>query len=155
MAEDLAPLQVHVTLSPGAPPVDTDRLERLLRFAAHHEHVKESEVSVWVNSDAEIANLHERYMGIAGPTDVMSFPATDSPVREGYLGDIAVSYETAARQAADVGHEPEREIAYLALHGLLHLLGYDDLSSEERDRMLARQDALLQSFERENPGAWR
>ncbi len=154
MVEELAPLQVDVTLSPGAPEVDTDRMERLLRFAAHNEQVKESEASVWVNTDAEIADLHQRYMQIEGPTDVMSFPATDSPVREGYLGDIAVSYETAARQAEDAGHEPEREIAYLALHGLLHLLGYDDRTPEERSRMIARQDALLHAFEREYPGAW-
>ncbi|HEU4792548.1 MAG TPA: rRNA maturation RNase YbeY, partial [Nitrolancea sp.] len=59
-----------------------------------------------------------------------------------------------ARQAEDAGHEPEREIAYLALHGLLHLLGYDDRMQEERSRMIARQDALLHAFEREYPGAW-
>jgi probable rRNA maturation factor len=152
---ELAPLQVDVTLSPGAPALDSERLERLLRYAAQREQVKESEVSVWVNSDAEIADLHQRYMGIEGPTDVMSFPAADEPLREGYLGDIAVSYETATRQAEEAGHTPEREIAYLALHGLLHLLGYDDLSPEERSRMLARQDALLHGFEREYPGAWR
>ncbi len=155
MAGELAPLQVDVTLSPGAPALDSKRLERLLQYAAHHEQVKESEVSVWVNTDAEIAELHQRYMEIEGPTDVMSFPAADVPLREGYLGDIAVSYETAARQAEEAGHTPEREIAYLALHGLLHLLGYDDLSPEERSRMLARQDALLHAFEREYPGAWR
>ncbi len=155
MAGDLAPLQVDVTLSPGAPALDTERLARLLQYAAHRERVKESEVSVWVSTDAEIADLHQRYMGIEGPTDVMSFPSADVPLREGYLGDIAVSYETAARQAGEAGHTPEREIAYLALHGLLHLLGYDDLTPEERSRMLARQDSLLQAFEREYPGAWK
>ncbi len=154
MTGELAPLQVYVTLSPGVPALDTERLERLLRYAAQREKVNESEVSVWVNTDAEIADLHQRYMGIEGPTDVMSFPAADAPVHEGYLGDIAVSHETAARQAEEAGHTPDREIAYLALHGLLHLLGYDDLSPEERSRMLARQDALLEAFERECPGAW-
>lgn len=156
MADERLQLQVDVTCSPGAPEINTDRLERLFCYAAHHEQVqvKASEVGIWVNTDAEIAELHQRYMAIEGPTDVMSFPAADSPVCEGYLGDIAVSYETAARQAEDVGHAPEREIAYLALHGLLHLLGYDDRSPEERCRMIARQDALLDTFEREYPGAW-
>jgi probable rRNA maturation factor len=154
VVEELAPLQVDVTLSPGAPAVDIERLERLLRFAAHHEKVNESEVGIWVNTDAEIADLHERYLGIEGSTDVMSFPAAESPVREGYLGDIAVSYETAARQAKEAQHAQGREIAYLTLHGLLHLLGYEDRSPEQRSRMIARQDALLAAFEREYPGVW-
>lgn len=154
MAEEFAPLQVDVTYSHGAPAMNTERLERLLRFAAHREQVPESEVSVWVNTDAEIADLHEQYMGIEGPTDVMSFPSEESPVHEGYLGDIAVSYETAARQAQEAGHAAQREIAYLALHGLLHLLGYEDTVPEARSRMIARQDALLDAFERKYPGAW-
>lgn len=129
-------------------PVTVRRLVRLLRHAAAKEGVS-GEVGVWICRDAEIADLHERFQGIPGPTDVMSFP--DDPP---YLGDIVVSAETAALQARDAGHSPAREIAFLVLHGFLHLVGYDDRSEAERARMLARQEELLREFEIVEPGSW-
>jgi probable rRNA maturation factor len=148
------PLQVEVTLSPDAPAIDVPRMEHLLRFAAGSEQLGPSEVGVWISTDEEIADLHQRFMGIEGPTDVLSFLSDESPARDGYLGDIAVSYETAVRQATEARHSPQREIAYLTLHGLLHLLGYDDATPEARRRMIARQDELLDAFQREYPSAW-
>ncbi|MCS7050847.1 MAG: rRNA maturation RNase YbeY [Thermomicrobium sp.] len=129
-------------------PVFTRRLARLLRFAAEQEGVG-GEVGVWICRDEEIAELHERFHGIPGPTDVMSFPG-DPP----YLGDIAVSAETARVQAAEVGHSVGREIAFLALHGFLHLVGYDDRNETERSHMLRRQEELLRAFEANEPGNW-
>ena len=144
----MAELIIEIQASPGVRMPPADRLQALLEFAAEQEGAG-GEVSVWICRDGEIAELHERYQGIPGPTDVLSFPG-DPP----YLGDIAVSADTAAVQAAELGHSPGREIAYLALHGLLHLLGYDDLDETSRARMLARQDELLEAFEREYPGEW-
>lgn len=142
-------LRVSVRISEGlGRPVAVRRLADLLRYAAEREGASGA-VSVWICRDDEIAELHERFQGIPGPTDVMSFPG-DPP----YLGDIAVSAETAAEQARDAGHSVGREIAFLALHGFLHLIGYDDLSEPERARMLARQEELLRAFEAERPGAW-
>uniref|UniRef100_A0A831T7F7 Endoribonuclease YbeY n=1 Tax=Thermorudis peleae TaxID=1382356 RepID=A0A831T7F7_9BACT len=144
----MAELIIEIQASPGVRMPPADRLQALLEFAAEQEGAG-GEVSVWICRDGEIAELHERYQGIPGPTDVLSFPG-EPP----YLGDIAVSADTAAAQAAEVGHSPGREIAYLALHGLLHLLGYDDLDETSRARMLARQDELLEAFEREYLGEW-
>ncbi|MCM8745167.1 rRNA maturation RNase YbeY [Thermomicrobium sp. CFH 73360] len=142
-------LRVGIRLSEGLNrPVAVRRLARLLRFAAEREGVT-GEVGVWICRDDEIAELHERFQGIPGPTDVLSFPG-DPP----YLGDIAVSAETAALQAAEVGHSVGREIAFLVLHGFLHLIGYDDLSEPDRSRMFARQEELLRAFEGEEPGSW-
>ncbi len=141
-------LTVELQVSPGILPPSIERLKELLQFAAEQEGAS-GELGLWICRDEEIAELHERYQGIPGPTDVLSFPG-DPP----YLGDIAVSADTAAAQAREVGHSANREIAYLALHGLLHLLGYDDLDEASRARMLARQDELLQAFEQEHPGAW-
>lgn len=142
-------LRVGIRLSEGLNrPVAVRRLARLLRFAADREGVT-GEVGVWICRDDEIAELHERFQGIPGPTDVLSFPG-DPP----YLGDIAVSAETAALQAAEVGHSVGREIAFLVLHGFLHLIGYDDLSEPDRSRMFARQEELLRAFEGEEPGSW-
>jgi probable rRNA maturation factor len=140
--------EVEIQTSPGAPPLNQERLKDLLREAIRQEGAR-GEVGLWITNDDEMADLHQRFMSMAGPTDVMSFPGD-----LGYLGDIAVSYETAARQAADAGHSTAREIAYLALHGLLHLLGYDDTDPDSRARMFQRQNELIESFEREHPGDW-
>jgi probable rRNA maturation factor len=141
-------LEVGLTVNQHAPGINDVRLIALLELAASTEG-RSGEVGIWICTDDEIAALHQRYMDIAGPTDVLSFPG-DAP----YLGDIAVSYETAAAQARDVGHAVQREIAYLTLHGLLHLIGYDDLIPEDRQRMIARQDELIARVETDLSDEW-
>ena len=143
-----ARLLAEIRLSDGAPQFNTGRLSRLLDAAARAEGVA-GELGVWLCDDDEIADLHQRFMSIPGATDVMSFPGEGD-----YLGDIAVSFETAARQGREVGNSVAREVAYLVLHGLLHLAGYDDLTPAERARMIGRQDELFLTFEREAPGDW-
>lgn len=143
-----ATIEVGLTISDGAPVINARRLTGLLDFAAAAEQIS-GEVGIWICSDDEIAELHRRFMAIPGPTDVLSFPG-DAP----YLGDIAVSFGTAASQALEVGHSVQREIAYLALHGLLHLSGYDDLTPADRQKMIARQDDLIAAYERDAPDGW-
>ena len=134
----MARLTVELQASPGVrlPPVE--RLRSLLQFAAEREGA-DGEVGLWICRDNEIAELHERYQGIPGPTDVLSFPG-DPP----YLGDIAISADTATAQAAEAGHSPNREIAYLALHGLLHLLGYEDETEAGAREMERRARRVLE-----------
>jgi probable rRNA maturation factor len=132
---------------------DHDRLRTLLNFAAARESLS-GEVGIWLCTDDEIADLHLRYLDVAGPTDVITFPG-DQADEHPYLGDIAVSVDTAAEQARDAGHDPEREVAYLCLHGLLHLAGYDDMTDDGRDQMIDRQEALLSEFERKSGNRWR
>jgi probable rRNA maturation factor len=140
--------ELEIRLSPGAPRLNLQRLGSLVQYALERNDTR-GEIGLWICADDEIAGLHEQFMHISGPTDVMSFPGD-----VGYLGDIAVSFETAASQAIDASHSSAREIAYLALHGLLHLIGYDDLEPGERAEMIAYQDALIESFERETLGDW-
>lgn len=146
-------LSVDLTVSPGGPPLDEERLRALLAFAARREGLRGT-VGLWVCSDEEIADLHLRFTGTPGPTDVLTFPADLSDADGPYLGDIAVSFDTATEQGVEAGHSPQREIAYLALHGLLHLAGYDDREPAERAAMLRRQDEVLEAFEGEQPGDW-
>lgn len=136
------------------------RLGSLLEFVAVQENVR-GDVSIKICDDAEMARLHRDFMGIDGPTDVMSFPGGSGESHgaffgksEAYLGDIAVSFETAERQAIEAGHSAAREIVFLILHGLLHLAGQDDLGPGQREAMLAYQTALLETFEAEHPGDW-
>ncbi len=89
--------------------------------------------SVCLTSDEEVRALNAQFRGIDKPTDVLSFPANagddefPSPEAESgvYLGDIVISLDTAARQAAALGHGLDQELRILILHGLLHLAGYD------------------------------
>lgn len=149
---DSGSLVIEFTVSHANPAVNLPRVERLLRHAAAQEAIS-GEVGVWLCDDEEIADLHQRFMGISGPTDVITFSG-EADGSGGYLGDIAVSIDTARVQAADAGHGPGREVAFLCLHGLLHLAGYDDLDDEMRRLMLRRQEVLLNEFEREHPGTW-
>lgn len=110
--------------------------------------------------DSEIAELNGHWRGLAGPTDVLAFAARDAgldqtpplPLPEALeqpdpepleLGDIVISLEMAARQAADHGHHLVRELQFLASHGLLHLLGWDHPDDASLAAMLARQERLL------------
>lgn len=91
------------------------------------------EVSVLLTDDAAIAALNAQYRGKDGPTDVLSFSQDaefHAPGAPRLLGDIVISLDTAARQAANQGHTLDAEVCWLAIHGTLHLLGYDDATAE-------------------------
>ena len=93
-------------------------------------------LTVAVTTDARVRALNRRFRGVGKPTDVLSFPA-DEP---GELGDIVIARGVAARQARDRGHSLATELRVLALHGLLHLLGYDH---DQDDGRMARTEARL------------
>lgn len=106
-----------------------------------------AEVSVTVVTDASIHELNLESRGVDRPTDVLSFPVFDEDFGVGYavLGDIVISHETAVRQADEYGHSIEREIAFLTVHSMLHLLGYDhETSPEDEKEMFARQEEILE-----------
>jgi probable rRNA maturation factor len=97
-------------------------------------------VSIALVSDQRVRALNRRYRGIDRPTDVLSFPAQVCPPAEGFLGDIVIARGVARRQAQALGHPESTELKVLALHGLLHLLGYD----HERDKgAMARLERKL------------
>ncbi|MEO7271562.1 MAG: rRNA maturation RNase YbeY [Vicinamibacterales bacterium] len=96
-------------------------------------------------TDAEIRALNQRYRRTNQPTDVLSFPAAAdavAPDDEVGLGDLAIATGVARRQASEAGHSYATELKVLALHGLLHLLGYDHHAADDRGRM-ARLEARL------------
>jgi probable rRNA maturation factor len=93
-------------------------------------------LTVAVTTDARVRTLNRRFRGVSKPTDVLSFPAGEP----GELGDIVIARGVAARQARELGHSLATELRVLALHGLLHLLGYDH---EQDDGRMARAEARL------------
>ena len=97
--------------------------------------------------DAEMARLHQRFSGIDGTTDVLTFDHADLPSGEGPLaGDIAVCVDVAERAARTRSHTPQVELLLYAIHGLLHLMGEDDRTPEAYRRMHAREDAVLRAI---------
>lgn len=114
------------------------------------------ELSITFMDDQAIQAVNAEYRGKDVPTDVISFALeelsegevaivqqSDMPV---ILGDIVISIDTAKRQAAEYNHTFERELGFLALHGFLHLLGYDHLDEEQERQMFGRQKEILTAF---------
>ena len=113
------------------------------------------QISVTFVDDEGLRAINNSYRNINKATDVLSFPLTDfeggeeppTDEPEIALGDIVISLERARAQAAEFGHSFDREIAFLTVHSMLHLLGYDHVDSEEDDReMRARQSAILENM---------
>lgn len=113
------------------------------------------ELSLRLTNDAEIQLLNAQYRQKNQPTDVLAFAAleVDFPQPEElleslplYLGDIAISVDTAQRQAQQQRHSLQTEILWLAAHGLLHLLGWDHPDEESLNRMLQQQSVLLEAI---------
>ncbi|MCA9860672.1 MAG: rRNA maturation RNase YbeY [Thermomicrobiales bacterium] len=99
-------------------------------------------ISIVLTSDEHLTQLHAEFMGIAEPTDIMTFPHGDEPG-----GEIVISVAQASRQKGDEGWDLEDELRFLVLHGVLHLTGWDDATVEMRAAMLDRQRGLLDAFQ--------
>lgn len=137
-------IEVDVSVGEGvAPPVDEGRVEAAVRHVLREEGVESAEISIALVSDAEITSLNEDYLQHEGPTDVISF-ALHEP-GESPLGDVYVGVEQAIRQAAEFGATPADEVLRLAIHGTLHVLGWEHPEGAGRteSEMFARQEALL------------
>jgi len=139
----------------------TPELKRLLAKAVHRTLKTESfgsdaEVSLSFVDNEEIHALNLEHRGIDRPTDVLSFPILDGDEGAGdvdmnigavLLGDIIISVERALEQAEEYGHSIERELAFLSVHSVLHLLGYDhERSLDEEKTMFKKQEDVLVSI---------
>ena len=140
-------LIVEVSIARGlASPVEAERIEAAVRHVLRAEGVEEAEISVALLGDAEIAAMNEEYLEHEGPTDVISFAMHEGD--EAPLGDIYVGVEQAVRQAAEFGATPAEEVLRLAVHGTLHVLGFEHPAGAERagSEMFVRQEELLRAF---------
>lgn len=129
-----------------------DILKPLLEYARTYEGLQETELefSVIIINNEKIHKINKEYRGIDRPTDVISFALEDSEgvELENYriLGDIYISIDKVKEQAALYGHSEKRELAFLTIHGFLHLLGYDHMEKEEEKIMFAKQEDILNGF---------
>ncbi|MGL4521846.1 MAG: rRNA maturation RNase YbeY [Bacilli bacterium] len=134
-------------------------VEKVLTFTAQAEQVDpNSEMSVTFVDNEEIHELNRTYRGVDRPTDVLSFAMEeygedemDIVYEEGsevptMLGDLIVSIPKTKEQAEEYGHSFDRELAFLCVHGFLHLLGYDHMTEEDEKEMFGRQEEILTAF---------
>lgn len=131
------------------PPEALELMEKALNEGARQHDLEENaEVSVTFVDDAEIHTLNRDYRGVDRPTDVLSFAMDEGEEdffgeEEHLLGDIVISLETVIRQGEEYGHGPVRELMYLSVHSLLHLLGYDHMEPEEKQEMRRAEEDIL------------
>jgi probable rRNA maturation factor len=155
---NLRPPAPSIDVEIGSPlwarePSAADRVRAAIASAAALAPAQ-GEISVLLSDDADVRELNRRWRGIDQPTNVLSFPAakTGPDAKSGVLlGDIAIAYETLAREA-DVEHKPFLDhLAHLAVHGFLHLLGYDHQTDSQADAMEALERAALARLDIADP----
>lgn len=116
------------------------------RAAMRHQGAPSpSTVTIRVTGDGELRRLNRNFLGHDTVTDVLSFPAHEIDPETGrlHLGDIAIAYPRASRQARRAGHTVRKELQLLVVHGVLHLLGHDHDEPDKKTRMWAVQDTVL------------
>jgi probable rRNA maturation factor len=123
-------------------------VERAARAALVARGVHDGEVSVTLLGDRAIATLNRRWLEREGPTDVLAFPLFEDG--EAPVGDVYIGIRQAMRQAASLGVPPAEELARLAIHGTLHVLGFDhpDGVRREKSRMWREQERILAGMTR-------
>jgi len=111
----------------------------------HQKESTKANLAVVLTDNRKLRKLNRDYLGIDAPTDVLSFPASESDPETGarYMGDILISIPYAAKSAKKAGHSLESELQLLVVHGVLHLLGHDHARPREKARMWKAQREIL------------
>lgn len=117
--------------------------------AALKSEGRSGDLTILIDTPDRIQALNREFRHVDAVTDVLTFPAWEGEISlsaDGYLGDIMICYERAAEQAKAYGHSLARELSFLAVHGCLHLLGYDHMTEPDERVMREKQTAILNSI---------
>ena len=137
----------------------TTQLTELLDSLLQNSDLGWGEVNVVVGDDEMLQNLNREYRSKDAPTDVLSFSYIegeediDSDDPDFAVGDIFISLDKASLQAESAGHSTARELAFLAVHGMLHLLGYDHIEDDEAALMRKKELAVMELFDQRISGS--
>ena len=129
--------------------MDRKRLQKAARKSLQVEQFgKSAEISIVLTDDKRIQELNREYRKADRPTDVLAFSQLEGeaaaiPAERVALGDVVISVDTAERQAAEQGHALENELDLLIIHGVLHLLGYDDETEADAAEMRRHESEIL------------
>ncbi|MFI3231466.1 MAG: rRNA maturation RNase YbeY [bacterium] len=137
--------------------IDSCILETFKLENFEQNFVKQVEISISVVGNKNIQKINQEFRGIDKPTDVLSFPILDKEILELLkdndaigsiilLGDIIISIDKVLEQSNEYNHSVERELCFLVVHSMLHLLGYDHMNPEDEKEMFAKQDIILNNL---------
>lgn len=123
--------------------------------AAAAHSTRGGEVSILLSDDSAVRDINRQFRGIDKPTNVLSFPAADTPATQGqlgsHLGDIVIAYETLRRECEDEDHQFLHHLAHLTVHGFLHLIGYDHETDAQADEMEALESRIMTAMNMPDP----
>ncbi len=117
--------------------------------AALDSEGRDGDLTILIDTPERIQTLNRAFRHVDAVTDVLTFPAWEGEISlsaDGYLGDIMICYDRAKEQAEQYGHSLLRELSFLAVHGCLHLLGYDHMTEADERVMREKQTAILDSM---------
>ena len=122
-----------------------------LKTLQYTSSAHDTSLTILISDDEQLHQLNRQFLGIDEPTDVLSFPAghIDPDTHTTYLGDVIISYPRAVEQAETAGHPIEEELRLLAVHGALHLLGFDHDEPQDQARMWEAQEEILNRVKRD------
>ena len=130
--------------------VELDKLREYVTYVVGELKLEKCEFNIIIIDNEKIQEINKEYRGIDRETDVISFALEDNMDIEytdfRLLGDIYISIDRCYQQALEYGHSREREICFLATHGILHLLGYDHMTPEDEKEMFDLQNKLLDGY---------
>ena len=130
---------------------EIDKLQIYMEFVVKKLKIKKGIFNIIFVTNEEIHKINKEYRKVDRVTDVISFALEDNKYIEykdfRLLGDIYIAIDVAYEQAIEYNHSREREVCFLATHGLLHLLGYDHMTEEEEKEMFGKQEELLNAYD--------
>lgn len=129
--------------------IDVSELKKLIEYTLEYKKLNNVIFNIIFVSNEEIKKINKEYRNIDKETDVISFALEDTKDIEldfRILGDIYISVNQMKKQAQEYGHSEQREMAFLAIHGLLHLLGYDHMNKQEEKIMFKEQELILNGY---------
>jgi probable rRNA maturation factor len=129
---------------------ELDTVKKFIEYAVDYLKLENVSFNIIIINNEEIHKINKEYRGIDRPTDVISFALEDDDtfikLDQRILGDIYISIDKAREQANEYGHSLLRELCFLSIHGLLHLLGYDHMKEEDEKVMFELQERILDNY---------
>lgn len=131
---------IHPSIS-----IDKNGIRRVIHFLLNKEKVQSAEISIIFVDDIYIGRLNKKFLNRGGATDVLAFPLSEQGNQK-MEGEIYISLDRASRQAKEFKVDLKKEVLRLAIHGILHLMGYDHRSPREEANMAAKEDSYLRQL---------